>query len=130
MYVIPATVQSRNYFPLSSSKAEKIFQLIHCDIWGPYHESSTNGAHYFLTIVDDMSWATWVYLMIDKGETSHFLREFIVMVKNQFDTSVKVVRSDNGLEFTSKPMQQFYHNHGIQCQSSCVETPQQNVRVE
>jgi len=48
--------------------------------------------------MDDVSQATWVYLMVDKGETSHFLREFIIMVKNQFDTSVKVLRSDNGLE--------------------------------
>ena len=80
--------QTRNCFPLSSSKAEKIFQLIYCDIWGLYRESSTNGAHYFLASVDDASRATWVYLRVDKGETSYFLREFIIMVKNQFDTSV------------------------------------------
>ena len=40
------------------------------------------------------------------------------------------MRSDNGLEFTSKPMQRFYHDHGILRQSSCVETPQQNGRLE
>jgi len=122
--------QTRNCFPLSSSKADKNFQLIHCDIWGPYREPSTNGAHYFLTIVDDASRATWAYLMVDKGETGHFLRKFITMVKTQFETNVKIVRSDNGLEFTSKTMQQFYHDHGILRQSSCVETPQQNGRVE
>lgn len=52
------------------------------------------------------------------------------MVKNQFETSVKIVRIDNGSEFTSNPMQQFYHDHGIRRQSSCVETSQQNGRVE
>ena len=52
------------------------------------------------------------------------------MVKNQFETNVKIVCSDNGSEFTSKPMQRLYHDHGILLQSSCVETPQQNGRVE
>jgi len=115
--------KTRNCFSLSSSKAERIFHLIHCDIWGPYRETSANSAHYFLTIVDDASRATWAYLMVHKGETSHFLKEFILMVKNQFETSVKIMRSDNGSEFVSKPMQQFYHDHGIIRQSSCVDTP-------
>ena len=52
------------------------------------------------------------------------------MVRNQFETSVQIVRSDNGSEFTSKPMQQFYHDHGILRQSSCVEMPQQNGKVK
>jgi len=52
------------------------------------------------------------------------------MIKHQFETTVKIVRSDNGSEFTSKPMEQFYQDHGIIRQSSCVETPQQNGQVE
>ena len=52
------------------------------------------------------------------------------MVKTQFKRTVKVVCSDNGSEFTSGPMQNFYHEHGILRESSCVDTPQQNGRVE
>ena len=52
------------------------------------------------------------------------------MVKNQFAKVVKVVRSDNGSEFTSEPMQQFYYEHGILRENTCVDTPQQNGRVE
>jgi len=40
---------------------------------------------------------------------------------------VKIVRSDNGPEFT---IPQFYASKGILHQTSCVETPQQNARVE
>jgi len=32
---------------LSHNKAKGVFELIHCDIWGPYREPSSNGAHYF-----------------------------------------------------------------------------------
>ena len=41
-----------------------------------------------------------------------------------------MVRSDNGSEFTSGPMQEFYFEHGILRESSCVHTLQQNRRVE
>ena len=47
------------------------------------------------------------------------------MIKNQFDKGVKVVWSDNGSEFTSGLMQEFYLH-----ESSCVDTHQQNRQVE
>lgn len=52
----------------------KSFTLIHCDVWRRYHTTSKSGAHYFLTIVDDYSRATWVYLMAHKSEVyTHFV---------------------------------------------------------
>lgn len=49
------------------------------------------------------------------------------MIENQFETTVKGVRSDNApeLNFT-----QFYHSKGIVPYHSCPETPQQNSVVE
>jgi len=49
------------------------------------------------------------------------------MVENQFNCKVKTVRTDNGLEFL---MPNFYSSKGIKHQKICVETPQQNGRVE
>ena len=43
---------------------------------------------------------------------------------------VKIIRSDNGKEFTSSPMKKFYVDNGIIGETSCVDTPQQNGRVE
>ena len=122
--------QTRNQFYISNSHAKDAFDLIHCDIWGPYRTPSLCGAHYFLSIVDDTSRATWVYLMKDKSEASKLLKGFIAMVRNQFHKGVKVVRSDNGSEFTSGPMQHFYCENGILRENSCADTPQQNGRVE
>ena len=124
------TKQTRNRFPISKNNAKHIFDLIHCDIWGSYRISSSCGAHCFLSIVDDASRATWVYLMKDRTEASKLLKNFILMVRNQFKKGVKMVRSDNGSEFTSGPMQEFYLDHEIFRESSCVDTPQQNGRVE
>jgi len=100
-----------------------VFDLVHCDIWGPYKAPSSCGAHYFLSIVDDASRGTWVYLMKDITDASKLLQGFVLMVKNQFNKIVKVVRCENGSEFTSGPMQEFYFSHGILRESSCVDTP-------
>jgi len=71
-----------------------------------------------------------VYLMKEKSEVEMLLKGFIAMTKNQFEKGVKVVRSDNGLEFKSSSMETFYFENGIVHQTSCIDTPQQNGRVE
>ena len=93
--------QTRLPFGHSSIKTKAPFDLIHCDIWGAFRVPSISGAHYFLTIVDDFSRHTWVYLMRHKSETQGLLRNFFAQVQTQFNTSVKCLRADNGMEFTS-----------------------------
>ncbi|XP_021727452.1 uncharacterized protein LOC110694595 [Chenopodium quinoa] len=91
--------QPRNSFPLTMNKTSGIFYLVHCDIWGPNKIVSSSDARYFLTIVDDFSRATWVFLMVGKYQASQLVREFCAM-------------------------------KGILQQTSCVDTTQQNGRVE
>ena len=66
--------QTRNKFPVSKSIAKDVFDSVHCDIWGPYKTPSLCGAHYFLSIVDDASRRTWVYLMKHRTEASNYCR--------------------------------------------------------
>jgi len=116
--------QTRMSFPLSNNKAKNCFDLIHCVIWGAYRVKSLSGVHYFLTIVDDTSRGTWVFFMKEKSEASKLLKNFCLKVKSQFVTWIKTIRSDNGVDFTSGPMQNFYEEHGIIHQTSCTDTPQ------
>jgi len=37
----------RDSFPLSDNKASDLFELIHCDLWGPYRTAASCGAYYF-----------------------------------------------------------------------------------
>lgn len=97
--ICPLAKQTRLPFPIST---HAIFEIIHCDILGPHHTESISGARYFLTIVDDYSRATWVYLMSNKSETLPILQSFIKFITNQFDKRVKKIQSDNGEEFDMK----------------------------
>jgi len=92
-------------FPESCNKAEKPFDLIHFDIWGPISISSIHNYSYFLTAIDDFNRYTWLTLMKSKSEIRQHLIDFITLIENQHDCHVKIVRSDNGLEFN---IPQFY----------------------
>ena len=122
--------QTRNSFTLNEIIASKLFDLIHCDLWGKYHTPSLSGCHYFLCIVDDFSRATWVYLLRDKIKMYDHIVQFCCMVKTQFGKHVQRVRSDNGTEFTRGKLQEYFLKWGILHETSCVDTPQQNGRVE
>src|ERR1051325_8198555 len=118
----------RDKFHLSNNKASRIFEKIHCDLWGPYRHVSSCGARYFLTIVDDFSRAVWIYLLVDKLEVFQMFMAFVTMVDRQFSQTIKVVQSDNGSEFNC--LLEYFDATGILFQTSCVGTPQQNGRVE
>ena len=90
-----------------------MFELLHVDIWGPYPYNTYNGCKFFLTIVDDFSRSTWVHLLSHKSNATSLLHAFIIFAEKHFNTTVKTVRSDNGLEFHSGPIQEFYTSEGI-----------------
>ncbi|GKA15224.1 cysteine-rich receptor-like protein kinase 8 [Tanacetum coccineum] len=50
--------------------------------------------------------------------------------KRQFEKEVKVIRSDNALEFLKGSLGPYMTKMGIEHQTSCVDKPQQNGRVE
>lgn len=81
-------------------------------------------------MVDDYTRSTWIHLLSTKSNTLQVLKSFINMVENQFKTTIKTIRSDNGLEITSKETTQFFITNGIIHQKSCPYTPQQNNVVE
>ncbi|KAK9074195.1 hypothetical protein SSX86_006792 [Deinandra increscens subsp. villosa] len=122
--------QHRNPFPLSDHVSKQLGELVHLDVWGPYRVSSTEGFKYFLTIVDDYSRAVWIYLLKGKEEVFENIETFVYFLENQFKKSVKILRSDNGTEFTNNNMKVFCKKMGINHQTSCAYTPQQNGVVE
>ncbi|KAK2388029.1 putative mitochondrial protein [Trifolium repens] len=119
--------QKRLPFTHSSTVSTHNFDIVHMDIWGPLAIPSMLGFKYFFTIVDDRSRFTWIYLMKLKSEASTHIKSFHAMVKTQFNTNIKCIRTNNGTEFLLKD---FYNENGILHQCSCVATPQQNGIVE
>lgn len=92
--------QSRNKFSLSDSKESRIFEKVHCDLWGPYKHPSSCGARYFLTLVDDYSRAVWIYLLIDKTDVFPMFMSFVAMIQRQFSQKIRFVQQIMELNLT------------------------------
>lgn len=122
--------QTRLPFPISTSITSAKFELIHADVWGPYSEPSLSGTNYMLTLVDDYTRVTWVYLLHHKSQVATTFSTFINMIQNQFETKVKKIRIDNGSEFVNNYFFTLLNKHGILHQRSTPYTPQQNGKVE
>ena len=88
-------------FSLSTSQSEVPFELIHSDVWGPAPTKSYNDFRYFVIFIDDFSRATWLYLLKSKSEVFLCFQEFVSLIENQFNTKIKIFRSDNGTEFVN-----------------------------
>ena len=128
--ICPMSRQQRLPFNHSNSQTKSIFELLHIDLWGPYHASIYDNYRYFITLVDDYSRSTWTQLLSTKSNALQVLKNFTVMVENQFNTTVKSIRTDNGLEFVNNETHQFLLSKGIIHQKTCPYTPQQNSIVE
>ena len=64
--------------------------MLHVDLWAAYSFPIDDGCNYFLTIVDDYTRFTWVYLMRYKSQSLSFLQHLKNYIKNNFHTSIKV----------------------------------------
>ena len=115
---------SRIYTPTSP------FTLIHSDIWGPSRVSTSNEKRWFMTIIDDHTRISWVYLLKEKSEVETIFKFFFNMVQTQYNAQIKMLRSDNGREYFSKSLQNFFAEKGVIHQSSCIDTPAQNGIAE
>jgi Integrase core domain/GAG-pre-integrase domain len=105
--------QHRLPFPEHCNKSVNLFDLVHSDVWGYAPVDSREGFKYFITFIEDKSRATWVYLLKSKREVCDYFRGFCNMVKNLFNTTVKILRTDNGTEYTNHNFQELLSNLGI-----------------
>lgn len=74
--------------------SKDIFELVHVDLWGLYCHKTHNNCNIFLTIMDNKSKATWVYLLSTKSHVVFTIQAFMAYVENQFSTWVEIIRLD------------------------------------
>jgi hypothetical protein len=92
----------KNSFPKRNSKVEGILELIHSDLCGPRPSTSLSGYVYYVSFIDDYSHKNWVYFLKSKDEVLGKFKEFKALIENLSERKIKILRSDNGGEYTSK----------------------------
>lgn len=78
-----------------------MLDLVNFDTCVPMSVDSLYRCRYFVTFIDDYSRRTWIYFLKAKDEIYGQFQEFKTLVENQTGKNIKVLRSDNGGEYTS-----------------------------
>lgn len=122
--------QCRVPFKGSGQRSSNMLDLVHTDICGPMETTSIGGARHFLLFVDDYSRITFIYFLKHKNEVLKYFKIFKAQVENQTKRAIKVIRSDNGLEYCNKEFEDYLNSAGIIHQKSNPHTPEQNGLYE
>jgi transposase InsO family protein len=72
----------------------------------------------------------WVTLLAAKSDTLATVKQFQARVEVESGRRLRVLRTDNGGEFTSVEFETYCADHGVQRQHIAPYTPQQNGVVE
>lgn len=80
--------------------------------------------------MDDFSRVTRIYFMKSHFEVFTHFCVFYAEVKTQFNTSVRILRSDFAKEYMSELFQSYMRQHDTLRRPSCVDTPSQHGVVE
>jgi hypothetical protein len=116
-------------YPVNEKRASRALEMIHSDLKS-YPIRSVHGYKYVVTFFDDHSSHAWHQLIKTKDETLRATRQFIKMVKNQFDSSIKRWRCDQGGEYMSHAYKVLLADEGILLIPSPPYTAQVNGRAE
>jgi transposase InsO family protein len=92
--------------------------------------SSISGYVYYVSFIDDYSRKTWVYFLKSKDEVFSKFKEFKVLIENLSERKIKILKSDNGGEYTSKEFANFCKDAGIKRELTTPYNPQQNGVAE
>jgi transposase InsO family protein len=91
----------REVFPSSENRSKGILEIIHLDVCGQMMVPSLGNFLYYVIFIDDFSRKTWIYFLKAKDEVFNKFQEFKALVENLSGRKIKVLRSDNGGEYTS-----------------------------
>ena len=73
---------------------------------------------------------SWTYIIKSHKEVLTCVQQFVTEVTAQYDTPLKVLRTDNALEFTQSGVEALCTTRGILHQTTCPYTSQQNGVAE
>lgn len=114
-------------FGKSENVSTKTCELIHADTCGPMEVTSVGGSRYFVLMKDDFSNYRTVYFVKNKSEIKNCIEGFINKAENMTGSKIKMFRTDNGLEFINKEVQEMFSKRGILHQITVPYTPEQKI---
>ena len=134
-------MQKKPFPKQSQHRATSPYEIVHSDVCGPMQVESKGGSKYLLTFTDYLSRYTTAYFIKSKSEVLSKFMEYVNSVEKHTvhqimklniltEEDVKVLRSDNGGEYTYDKFTKFCADKGILHEFTVPYRPQQNGVVE
>ncbi|GFW03226.1 copia protein [Trichonephila clavipes] len=111
-------------------RSKRPLELLHMDLCGPMPTESQGGNKYFLSIIDDYSRKVTVFPIRNKSNVFHMFIRFQKRAECFLSKKVIAVRTDGGLEFCNKDMDNFLTELGIKHEVTNSYTPEMNGVAE
>jgi transposase InsO family protein len=116
-------------FPPSPQRSKASFDKIHMDL-KEFSVQSYSHYKFFILFFDDCTSYGWIVLLRRKSKADPVIRQFIAMVKNQFNKVIHEFMIDAGGEFKSNKLRTFLKKLGINIPTSVLHMHQQNGHAE
>ncbi|GFV63782.1 retrovirus-related Pol polyprotein from transposon TNT 1-94 [Trichonephila clavipes] len=115
---------------MGAVRSKRPLELLHMDLCGPMPTESQGGNKYFLSIIDDYSRKVNVFPIRNKSDVFHTFIRFQKRAERFLSKKVIAVRTDGGLEFCNKDMDNFLTELGIKHEVTNSYTPEMNGVAE
>ena len=91
---------------------------------------SLGRSRYFVVVIEDYTWQTWIYIIAKKSEVFHYFRNLKNLVEREIRRKIKFLQSDGGKEYFSVQYTSYLQQMGIRREFSCRYMPEQNGLAE
>jgi hypothetical protein len=88
-------------------------QVVHSDIYGSFEVSSLSEGKCFIIRVDEFTRMLWLHTIKLKSEVFGVLKKFKILIEEESDKSIRILRTNGSGEYTSKEFEAFCVSQGI-----------------
>ncbi|UYV75490.1 hypothetical protein LAZ67_13000394 [Cordylochernes scorpioides] len=116
--------------PIRNIRSKRPLELVHTDICGPMPVRSIGGSAYFLTFIDDYSRKITLFCLKHKNEVLKHFDSYLARAERETGHKLKVLRSDNGLEYCNHEFKTRLEQLGIKHELMNTYSPPMNGVAE
>ncbi|UYV81944.1 hypothetical protein LAZ67_21000209 [Cordylochernes scorpioides] len=116
--------------PIRNIRSKRPLELVHTDICGPMPVRSIGGNAYFLTFIDDYSRKITLFCLKHKNEVLKHFDSYLARAERETGHKLKVLRSDNGLEYCNHEFKTRLEQLGIKHELTNTYSPPMNGVAE
>ena len=126
---IPCLEGKQHHAPISTESDIKSLRVLHrtyLNVCGPMETMAWKGYHYFVTFIDSYLHCLMVKLIKFKSEVPKLTKECLEQAEVETGECANYFHSDEGGEYRSTPLQDYFKSRGIHHEMTNAYMPQEN----